>query len=146
MSRRYGDSVAHSFGLDRAPLLATRSLQVEQIVATHIECGIKKICIRQKSPGLCRGLSLLERRDRNKYQYRSRQPSAKSKPVTSTESTRLRLRPNRRWRRCVPQNSGFICAVGRFHQAKIFSRLISAMPRSIQKSAHGEIQSAEINM
>jgi hypothetical protein len=45
----------------------------------------------------------------------------------------------------VPQNSGFICAVGRFHQAKIFSRLTSAMPRSIQKFAHGEIQSAETN-
>jgi hypothetical protein len=43
----------------------------------------------------------------------------------------------------VPQNSGFICAVGRFHQAKMFSRLISAMPRSIQKPFHGEIQSVE---
>jgi hypothetical protein len=43
----------------------------------------------------------------------------------------------------IPQNSGFIWAVGRFHQAKIFSRLISAMPRSIQKPFHGEIQSLE---
>jgi hypothetical protein len=45
----------------------------------------------------------------------------------------------------VPQNSDFICVAGRFHQAKMFSRLISAMPRGIQKSAHGEIQSVEIN-
>lgn len=50
MSRRYGDSVANSFGLDRAPLLATRSLQLQQIAATHVVCGVKQIGMTPRIP------------------------------------------------------------------------------------------------
>jgi AraC family transcriptional regulator len=50
MSRRYGDSVANSFGLDKAPLLATRSLQVQQIAATHVVCGAKQIGMTPRIP------------------------------------------------------------------------------------------------
>jgi len=51
MSRRYGDAIAHSYGLDdMAPLLTTRSLHGSQISATHIVCGPKLIGMTEPVP------------------------------------------------------------------------------------------------
>jgi AraC family transcriptional regulator len=50
MGRRYGDPVAHSFGLDAAPSLASHSLQGQQIAATHIVCGVEQVGMTPRIP------------------------------------------------------------------------------------------------
>jgi AraC-like DNA-binding protein len=50
MSRRYGDVIARSLGVDPAPSLATQSLQGQQIAATHIICGVKQIGLTPPIP------------------------------------------------------------------------------------------------
>jgi AraC-like DNA-binding protein len=50
MGRRYGDPVAHSFGLDAAPLLASHSLQGQQIAATLIVCGAEQVGMTPRIP------------------------------------------------------------------------------------------------
>lgn len=48
--RSYGDAVAHSFGLNAAPALRTRSLPHAQIGMTRISCGIERIGMTPQIP------------------------------------------------------------------------------------------------
>ncbi len=48
--RRYGDAVAHSLGLDDAPLLSTRTLRKSQIGMARISCGVGTIGMTPQIP------------------------------------------------------------------------------------------------
>jgi len=48
--RRYGDAVAHSLGLDNAPLLSTRTLRKSQIGMARISCGVGTIGMTPRIP------------------------------------------------------------------------------------------------